>query len=435
MHQWSIRLIAIFAAMALNCGIVYHERSASEAAPVLAATPSLPAGALSDPRIPTSLIDPTSDARLAIGAGFDSITGTVKPPCINQSVKDLPPAESSGQNGGLHFTRINSLDDEESALGVDAKASYGIGLFSADASVKYLSTSSVDSYESYMLIDEPLSNAKQLLSGYTLNKTGKQAYHSGLLTFIAVCGDQYIAGRVTGGKLQAMLHVDSKTEADKVKADATLNASGWGAKLSATVEQQLQSLKDSGRLQVDIIRQGPSEPWPHATVQDLIDYAESFPPKIHCTGKETPDSPCLAWTTDYISADYSEVLGKWGLPAQQADFFSRESTYLKTLFQALGDFRYVAASANVDPDGEFGPADPSIVRADVVLLTNEITNVQTKAINCARDVMMCTALTHIAIPTAPLRASAWITVDPTYNTPRLYQSVVGGDGALAHAVP
>jgi hypothetical protein len=222
-----------------------------------------------------------SDANpgLSVGVGYDSVSSQLKPRCVVETSANLPPAESLGQNGTFLVNYVTSEDDIARALGIDGSASFGNGIFSADASVQYLSSSKITQYSSYLMVSSTNKNSQQLLTHYHLTSAAKRALKQGLPRFVQLCGDQFVSGIVTGGSLSAVISASSTTTAEQIDANATLHAAGWGGSIDLATQSKLQTFLSNGRLNINVIRQGPAEPWPTATVADFISYAQQFPQK------------------------------------------------------------------------------------------------------------------------------------------------------------
>jgi hypothetical protein len=310
---------------------------------------------------------------------------------------------------------VTSEDDLARSLGISANASFGNGVFSADASVQYLSSSKLTSYSSYLLVTSSNQNAKQLLTGYTLTNEAKSALALGLPQFVKLCGDQFVSGRITGGSISAILSASSKTSQEQQDAAATLHAAGWGGSLDASVESKLQTYQDSGRLNVQIIRQGPAEAWPTADVASLISYAQGFPAKVASDSKS-------AWVTSYIVSTYDEIFEKWNAPASEVAFYLREGPYLRQLYQARNDYSYISSN----PD-QFGPTSSVKLNNEISSLESEIGRVEAAANTCLSDPSQCPQLSHLTVPSVSSRVDPWVNIDPTINTYRQYFTVVAPD--------
>jgi len=97
---------------------------------------------------------------------------------------------------------VTTENDIARSLGVDGKASFGKGLFKADASVGYLSSSKINRHTSYLLVTSNNQNSRQLLEKYTLTATAKAALKNGVPQFVQYCGDQFVRGKNNGRKSQ-----------------------------------------------------------------------------------------------------------------------------------------------------------------------------------------------------------------------------------------
>ncbi|MFM0211356.1 hypothetical protein PQQ96_28570 [Paraburkholderia sediminicola] len=354
------------------------------------------------------------DARLTVGAGYDSTSGEVHPACINQTDADLPAPDSTGQRGNMLLKYVTSEDDVAKSLGISVNASFGFGLYSGDVNVQYLDSGKINQYTSYLLVTSSNENSKQMLRRYTLNSAAKAALKKGIEAFVELCGDQFVSGKITGGSLTGMITATSTTQQEQTDAAATLQAAGWGGSIDASVQSKLSSYESNGRLSVEIIRSGPADPWPHGTVDQMIAYAEQFPTEVQSGQRQ-------AWIIAYTTTTYNEILSNWNTPAGQLNFFNRESPYLSALNSAMDNFTYI----HQNPE-QFGPTSDSKVINEISALNQEISRVRAAAQACVNN-SACDPLTHIAIPLPPDRAQPWIKIDSTINIPTLYDTAMGND--------
>jgi hypothetical protein len=369
---------------------------------------------LAGPQPPGSLPS-DADPRLVIGVGYDSMSGEVRPACIMQTSANLPPPDTSGQSGQMLLNYVTSEDDIARSLGVDGKASFGNGVFSADASVSYLSSSKINRYSSYLLVTSNNQNSKQILTKYTLTQNAKAALKKGIPQFIQYCGDQFVRGRITGGSLSAIVSASSTTESDQLDTAATLHAAGWGGSIDASTQSKLQTYQSQGRLNMQVIRQGPAEAWPSSSITELIKYAQDFPQKV-ASGSTS------AWTISYIVSTYDEVFQQWDAPASQVAFFNAEGPYLRALFENRNNYVYIQANP-----GQFGPTSDVKLTNAVNAANAEIARVKAAADRCLGDQKQCALLQQLALPDSAGRAAPWIPLDSTVNTYRNFFSVVGPD--------
>jgi hypothetical protein len=313
------------------------------------------------------------------------------------------------------LTFVTSEDDLARSLGVDGSASFGNGLFSADASVQYLSNTKMTSYSSYLLVTSGNENAKQILTRYTLTSDARKALKAGLPQFVKLCGDQFVRGRITGGSISAIMSASSTTAQEQVDASATLHAAGWGGSLDVATQSKLQSYQSAGRLNIQIIRQGPAEKWPTGTVANLITYAQDFPSKVASKSQS-------AWVMSYVVSTYDQIYQTWKAPASQVLFFSKEGIYLRELYQKKNNYSYIQANQD-----QFGPTSGDKLTNAIAALSTEITRVKAAADKCLSDQHQCSPLQHIKLDYVPDRTEPWQSLDPKVNIYRNFYTVVSPD--------
>jgi hypothetical protein len=212
-----------------------------------------------------------------IGLGVEMATGDP----MNRGVQGAigPPAVGGGGGGTYTFNRVQSTTDLETALGIGADVSAGIGLFSASASFKFskdckIQTSSLavmvsaEEYFAFQQIDEPkLSDA----AAHHVEQHGLNSPE-----FTNQFGEYFIRGIRTGGRFFGVVRIDTKSAESKLAVDAALSGSYAGvvdADVKVTFRETLKSA--NARVAAFIIFEGghittrPTSPDPIVLLDQL----------------------------------------------------------------------------------------------------------------------------------------------------------------------
>jgi N-acetylneuraminic acid mutarotase len=162
---------------------------------------------------------------------------------------------ATGGYGEFHIVRITETADLESHLGIDASATYGVGLFSASARFKFAKDAKIQRNTLFMAVTATVTAGFRQIDAPTLTDEARTLIGNPT-RFTEQYGDRFVRGIVEGGIFVGMLRVetDSHEEADTIALD--LNGS-YGL-FSAEAKAKLDQVKRTHRTQVftDVFRAG-----------------------------------------------------------------------------------------------------------------------------------------------------------------------------------
>jgi hypothetical protein len=223
-----------------------------------------------------------------------------------------------------------------------------MGIYSGSGSVGYFSSKNISRYAEQLLISIMVKNETQLMRPhYSLTAESLKALHKSKQDFINLCGDTYLAGKISGGEFTAVFNFAAATEAEQQDMHANFSAASGSNSVDAALSEKLKTSQQSQNLDVEVIRKGPNEPMPPLEVQKLIEYALNYPPKVAAgTGN--------AWTIAYVTLPYGEVLDTSDTLPVQNEFLTSNSSYLRQLYSRKSGLLFIASHR-----ASFAPFDPN----------------------------------------------------------------------------
>ncbi|MGH9744479.1 MAG: hypothetical protein ACRD59_00035 [Candidatus Acidiferrales bacterium] len=351
-----------------------------------------------------------SDARF--GVGFDSLFAITKQPCVVYSgnPNELASVGGTGQSATLKLTHATTSQEFAQSLKVGGSASFGFGVYSGNLAVDYFQSQRYSRFAEFLTEDLHVENQAQFLKQAVLTLEAKKAAAKGFAAFQSLCGDQYIAGLVTGGDFTAVLEATSDSEQEQQQMSASFSASAWGNTVSGSVAQQMQSWKDSGRLSISIVRKGTFEPLPSFDVQALQDYIRGFPPKV------VPEPAGHPWAVLVVTKSYDGLVS-FAITDTQRRALEQMSQYLADVLKRRAGLAYIAAHEDL-----FGGVDEAKLTAELGILQKTILNLTSDAKDCAGSAAKCKTTTYPDVAELPQRV-LWQPVDPK-SSARLFVGTV-----------
>jgi hypothetical protein len=393
---------------------------------------------------------PADNAKMELGAGFDSVAADVREHCVDLSHSTLSPETGAGKQAYALDT-VSDLNTLSEKFHLTAAASFGVGVYSGDASFNYIKNGQFSQYSELLVLSQRIENERRLydFTKIRLSDGAKGVLNkkNGVAEFRRKCGDEFFIGEITGGSLAAMLRIDSKSAAEQEQTHAAFSGSGPNASVSVDASKSLETFREKQQLHVDIVRQGPIESWPNATVAELIEYARTFPCKVasqKCTDEEyakldqsdgstTSSSPKRVkapnphpYTTDFIAISYDGLIDDTTLSDRQRKFFDDEALYARTLYARRAGLQYIDSNQS-----QFGPYSSNRLRKEVSDLSREISRVQDVIAKCGKDESNCEDKNQVSVPALPPKLpddkGGWQAIDVTLNTGKNYGGSYGED--------
>ena len=144
---------------------------------------------------------------LLIGQGFNTITGQPGGMSVKfDDENDLTTAANSiGQVTNYYYEQLTDLVQISDRLGLSASASFGFGIFGGDLAVQFMQSDTFNSFENFIFIDVLVTNPSMVLKSYNLTVPALEKANRGMMPFIKYCGNSFIYGTQTGGRLTAVV--------------------------------------------------------------------------------------------------------------------------------------------------------------------------------------------------------------------------------------
>lgn len=190
---------------------------------------------------------------LDIGIGVASSSGSPMGKAVKGSVDGVEYA--LGSTSQFEISRITSTSDLEQVLGIDADASYGIGLFNASARFAFAKNAHVQTESLFMAI-----TARVTLSFLQVDNPVLEDEAAALVdrpdVFATRYGDMFVRGVSRGGLFVGILRLDtdSKEEAESIVTELKGSYGLFSAEAKVKFENVQKSR--SSRLSISVYREG-----------------------------------------------------------------------------------------------------------------------------------------------------------------------------------
>lgn len=173
---------------------------------------------------------PAAGTTANLGRGFDSLQGEVLGDCVvnSKTISFAGAAEQPGASSDLVVRYARTREELASALGVSVEASATFGFFSGSARAKYAQREDLTSDTTFLVISNEVVNDTQSLETYRLSETADNALRTGGASqFYRMCGDQFVAARVTGGSLHVVVEIRGATRSFTQQVTAGASVQAW----------------------------------------------------------------------------------------------------------------------------------------------------------------------------------------------------------------
>jgi hypothetical protein len=172
--------------------------------------------------------------QLDLGQGFNSATGDAGGLVVQYDGEPeelITASGGKGQDISYKVEHLTTTQDVFRSLSLSAAASFGIGIFSSEASVEFLTTTRQSRFSTYLLIELSVRNPTEFLRNYRLSAEAKQLVLNDPEQFFRFCGDTFVSGRVTGGSLFAIAEysTDYYSTFESLNATISLKVAGYGS--------------------------------------------------------------------------------------------------------------------------------------------------------------------------------------------------------------
>nr|WP_129545744.1 hypothetical protein [Methylorubrum zatmanii] len=361
--------------------------------------------------------------RAVIGKAYDSIFSDIKNNiCVelNSGVSPLGnPASTPSVDNTI--TQVNDSADFARKTNISTSAAFGWGSGSAEGSVSYMYSTRSSSYRSLSLLSSDVTYQPQVydIKDFKLTTSAANLLVKSYDGFRLVCGDSFVVGFVRGGKFSAMISVDAETTEEQSLLSGSVAASSVNGNMSSDFQQLLQSKKNSGKLQISVIRDALDEPLPEFNIDSLVDYSRSYVTKVSGLSVKPVKTIKIG---DYLPLIIDAAINPTGVPnVTWSQSLSGEFRYLLSLLKYKNDLDYIQQHP-----AQFVSFDQSLVARQVAIVNVTIDTMKAWAIQClVSNGSNCPNPSQLHIPVpgyTPLRAGAWTVLNPAVPTPQMLGS-------------
>lgn len=277
------------------------------------------------------------------GQGFNSISASQGGQAVeyNGSESLAPVLDVDGFTTSFNLRRIESLQQMKDQLNISASASVGVGVYSGDASAKYIRSRSFNKYSVFILIDVSVVAPSLVLKKSVMTKAALEAAENGFDRFLGFCGDSYCYGLQIGGQLTAIAQFESKTIANQEKVNASVSAaiSGFGGG-RASFASAINKLSSIGTYSLTIFRKGLAVSIPR--LEDLVEYSKNFPEEVAAGGSQVLRGLLRSYET---AENFPSDLIDPSILERMANTMNVICQNLDRLYEAQGNLQFLSTHA------------------------------------------------------------------------------------------
>lgn len=224
------------------------------------------------------------------GVGIDTPSADARNAGVSGDPTDIHGA--AGDTVTFQMTEVSSIEDIQSALGISASASAGVGLFSASAKMNYAQSCHFHSSSVFLMVSINVLQAFSSIRAPVIDPAAGALLGQGDNTrFQDQFGDMFVRGLVTGGQFFGVIEVSSSSQTDQESLSVSLSGSYGLFNASGSVSQNFNTAIEHRSVKVScFIQGGQTSPIP-TTVEDMVAAARSWPGTL--AGKGVPYSALL----------------------------------------------------------------------------------------------------------------------------------------------
>ena len=224
------------------------------------------------------------------GVGIDTPSADARNACVAGDPSDIHGA--AGDTVTFQMTEVTSIEDIQSALGITASASAGVGLFSASAKMNYTESCHFHSSSVFLMVSINVLQAFTSIKAPTISPAAAALLDAGQADrFQEQYGDMFVRGLVTGGQFFGVIEVSSSSKTDQESLSVSLSGSYGLFNASGSVSQSFSKAIENRSVKVScFIQGGQTSPVP-TSVEDMVAAARAWPGTL--AGKGVPYSALL----------------------------------------------------------------------------------------------------------------------------------------------
>jgi hypothetical protein len=184
-----------------------------------------------------------------IGIGVAMATGS--PMALGTTGEVTAPQFGTGGSGSFTFSRLETSEDLETALGIEADVSAGIGLFRGSASLDFAKQCRIQSSSLCVMVSAREDFAFKQMDSPALSPAAATLVENGNMEqFANQFGEYFIRGMSTGGRFLGVIRIETKSTQSKLDVDSALSAS-YGFQVDADVKLKIRETLKTANARID----------------------------------------------------------------------------------------------------------------------------------------------------------------------------------------
>jgi hypothetical protein len=186
------------------------------------------------------------------GNGYDEVRGEPKDSIAVTGTLD-PPQNAAGQEGEFSLLMIQSEEDYDSSLGINADLGGGAGLFNASGKFEFKKRCKVSSQASFCVIRVVAKNAYEHLTSPKLTGDAWELLEQKKADrFRARFGDRYVSGQFSGVEFYGAIRIEAHTIQRSQEIAAKIQAS-YGFLANGSAGTSINESMASANHQIEVL--------------------------------------------------------------------------------------------------------------------------------------------------------------------------------------
>ncbi len=193
---------------------------------------------------------------LDLGAGYDRLSGEAKQIGVLGEMAEDP--EAAGESGEAGFLLIQSPEEFDAALAIDAEIDVGVGPFGGSAKFGFRERSKVSSQATFCMVQINMTRAYERLRNPVLSDDASSLIADGKSErFRKRFGDGFVSGRWTGLEFYGSIRIEAKEQQRQLEIASEIQAS-YGLAISGEASMAYSKNEKSAehQIQVSVFQKG-----------------------------------------------------------------------------------------------------------------------------------------------------------------------------------
>lgn len=349
------------------------------------------------------------DDNLALGSGYNTLTGEVLGDCVVRTDTE-PQAATLGQLVIFSLQEVEDYHSLNRRLTISASGS-GNGLIaSGRGKAKFVQDIQINDYSLNLLASIIVSNDAQRMRDVTLKDWAAELLKAGNTQgFYESCGDHFVSGFVTGGEYHALLQIHTHSAQEKREISAKVSGSYGIYSASASFSKVITEITKNRTLNIYQYRSGGAGEVVQITPETIINAISEFPQTVLTTGARPVNALTLSYKT--LPLQDSPSVMDLTIQKQAIEDLGGTTSHNRVL---LANIEYVLANQQ-----EFDSVDVEALNNAQVILRENLNHLRQSMQKCYVKISDCLDLpTELSIPEITLPEHVGIPKicnNPIYN--------------------